>query len=297
MSSFTEVRIVTERLELREFGPQDATMVKALVAAGDRTSLPPGAPSRRSDVDAWLADGVHRHRLEGGGVHLMILERTPGELVGAISLFKTDWEARSSEVGYGVRPDRRGRGYASEAVAAVAQWALAAGGMQRIQLCAVTGNLPSLRVAEKAGFRREGTLRRAQLEDDGLHDLAVFSLLDDDPGVRQTLHPEGGDLGRLGTAEVTAGARGGPLPGEDAHEEGWRWVRWPSWSKMHRISAGPSWAPKACGIMVENSAAWPVSTRIVRSPSRSMTVPDRTVNQSRRDGPVARRGRTGAPAA
>ena len=45
----------------------------------------------------------------------------------------------------------------------------------------MTGNLPSLRVAEKAGFQREGTLRRAQLEDDGLHDLAVFSLLDDDP--------------------------------------------------------------------------------------------------------------------
>jgi len=53
--------------------------------------------------------------------------------------------------------------------------------MQRIQLCAVTDNHPSLRVAEKAGFQREGTLRRAQLEDDGLHDLAVFSLLADDP--------------------------------------------------------------------------------------------------------------------
>jgi RimJ/RimL family protein N-acetyltransferase len=37
-----------------------------------------------------------------------------------------------------------------------------------------------VRVAEKAGFRREGTLRRAALEDGALHDLAVFSLLDDD---------------------------------------------------------------------------------------------------------------------
>ncbi len=33
--------------------------------------------------------------------------------------------------------------------------------------------------------------------------------------------------------------------------------------------------------MVENSAASPASTRMVRSPSRSTTVPDRTVNQSR----------------
>jgi len=177
------VRIVTERLELREFGPQDAAVVGALVAAGDRTSLPPGAPSRRPEVGAWLADGVHRHRRDGAGVHLMMAERSSGELVGSISLFKPDWEARSSEVGYGVRPDRRGRGYASEAAAALARWALAEGGMQRIQLSAVTGNLPSLRVAQKAGFQREGTLRRAQLEDDGLHDLAVFSLLDDDLAV------------------------------------------------------------------------------------------------------------------
>ena len=172
---------MADRLEFTEFGPQHAATVKALVEAGDYTALPPGAPSHPSEVDRWLADGVHRHRWEGAGVHLMMAERSSGELVGAISLFKTDWEARSSEVGYGVRADRRGRGYASEAVAALARWALDEGGMQRIQLCAIIENEPSLRVAEKTGFQREGTLRRAQPEDDGLHDLAVFSLLDDDP--------------------------------------------------------------------------------------------------------------------
>jgi RimJ/RimL family protein N-acetyltransferase len=178
------VRIVADRLELRELGPQDAAVVKALVEAGDRTALPPGVPSEPSAVDDWLADVVHRHRRDGGGVHLIMTERSSAQLVGSISLFKTDWEARSSEVGYGVRPDRRGRGYASEAVVALARWALTEGGMQRIQLCAIIENAPSLRVAEKAGFQREGTLRRAELEDDGLHDLAVFSLLDDDPAVR-----------------------------------------------------------------------------------------------------------------
>ena len=69
-------------------------------------------------------------------------ERSSAQLVGSISLFKTDWEARSSEVGYGVRPDRRGRGYASEAVVALARWALTEGGMQRIQLCAIIENAP-----------------------------------------------------------------------------------------------------------------------------------------------------------
>jgi RimJ/RimL family protein N-acetyltransferase len=37
-----------------------------------------------------------------------------------------------------------------------------------------------VRVAQKAGFILEGTLRRATLEEDGLHDVAVLALLDDE---------------------------------------------------------------------------------------------------------------------
>jgi RimJ/RimL family protein N-acetyltransferase len=57
---------------------------------------------------------------------------------------------------------------------------LSAGGMQRAWLTANTDNVASVRVAEKAGFAREGTLRRAGLEDDGLHDQALFALLSDE---------------------------------------------------------------------------------------------------------------------
>lgn len=111
----------------------------------------------------------------------MMLDRAGLRIVGSISLFHTDWEIRSAEIGYGVRGDERGKGYASEALAALARWTLTEGGIQRAWLTANTDNVASCRVAEKAGFHREGTLRRAWLEDDGLlHDQAVFSLLDDE---------------------------------------------------------------------------------------------------------------------
>ena len=110
----------------------------------------------------------------------MMLDRATDRIVGSIGLFHADWEVRAVEIGYGVRGDERGKGYASEALAAVARWALTEGGMQRAWLRANTDNVASVRVAEKADFRREGTLRRAGLEDDGLHDQAVFSLLDDE---------------------------------------------------------------------------------------------------------------------
>lgn len=100
--------------------------------------------------------------------------------VGSIGLFHADWEVRSVEIGYGVRADERGKGYATEALGAVAKWVLTEGGLQRAWLTANTDNAASVRAAEKAGFRREGTLRRTGLEDDGLHDQALFSLLDDE---------------------------------------------------------------------------------------------------------------------
>jgi RimJ/RimL family protein N-acetyltransferase len=131
-------------------------------------------------VPGWLADGARRQRREGTGAHVMMLDRATMRIVGSIGLFHADWEVRSAEIGYGVRRDERGKGYASEALGAVARWALTEGGIQRAWLTANTDNVASVRVAEKAGFRREGTLRRAGLEEDGLHDLAVFSLLDDE---------------------------------------------------------------------------------------------------------------------
>ena len=181
MDSFPPPVIHSARLDLREYGPADTGLVHAVLASGgEPEALPPGAPSDPGEVAGWLAEGVHWARQVGTGVHLMMLDRAAGAIVGSIGLFHADWEVRSVEIGYGVRGSERGKGYASEALGAVARWALTEGGIQRAWLTATTDNLASVRVAEKAGFHREGTLRRAGLEDDGLHDPALFSLLDDE---------------------------------------------------------------------------------------------------------------------
>ena len=106
--------------------------------------------------------------------------RDDARIAGWIYLTDVDRYARCAQIGYGVRPCARGRGFATEALTALARWSLTAGGLQRVWLSVNTDNLASLRVAQKAGFAREGTLRRASLEEDGLHDVAVLALLDDE---------------------------------------------------------------------------------------------------------------------
>lgn len=180
MSSFPLARITASRLDLREFAPGDEGLIQELQAAGEAGALPPGAPAQADGILEWLSDGVHRPRQAGEGLYLMMYCRTRAVLVGFISFFSVDWEVRSAEVGYRVRSDQRGCGYATEALAAATSWGLSEGGLQRIMLVINTDNLASLRVAEKAGFSREGTMRRAGVQDDGLHDLALFARLDGD---------------------------------------------------------------------------------------------------------------------
>ncbi|SIM71107.1 GNAT family N-acetyltransferase [Micromonospora cremea] len=174
---FPPVKIISGGLEIREFGPQDTESVAAFLASGDRTALPPGFPGAVADVDTWLADEVHQRRLGGEGVHLAIVEQTTGKIVGSTGLRDTDWEAGRTEIGYGIHTGQRGRGFATEAARAVGRWALTEGGMRRVQLHCRVDNVASLRVAEKAGYQREGTLRMAEQEGREAHDLAVFSMI------------------------------------------------------------------------------------------------------------------------
>jgi RimJ/RimL family protein N-acetyltransferase len=172
---FPPVKIISRRFVIREFGPQDAVAVAAFVAAGDRTALPPGSPQALADVHGWLAETLQR-RLSGEGVHLAIVEQTTGAIVGSIGLRDTDWTAGRTEIGYGIHTSQRGRGCATEAARAVGRWAVTDGGMRRVQLRSRLDNVASLRVAEKAGYHREGTQPMAEQDGREAHDLAIFSM-------------------------------------------------------------------------------------------------------------------------
>ena len=157
MSVFPEVRLSAGRLDIREYALGDLALVSEVLSRGEPEALPPGAPSASSGMAVWLADGLHRLRRAGDWVHLMMLDRAGGRIVGSIGLFHADWEVRSAEIGYGVGSGSRGNGYATEALAAVSRWALAEGGLQRVWLTANVDNVASVRVAEKSAMDRDSS--------------------------------------------------------------------------------------------------------------------------------------------
>jgi RimJ/RimL family protein N-acetyltransferase len=98
--------------------------------------------------------------------------------MGSIAIHVLDAGFGSVEVGYWAAAEARGRGFTTRALRLISRWAIEAGA-ERVQLRADVRNTASLRVAEKAGFTREGTLRSAAYNQrQGRRiDYAVYSLL------------------------------------------------------------------------------------------------------------------------
>lgn len=169
-----------EAIELRPLGeadlPQllaaqpDAEMRRWLTIRVD----PVSEEAVRSDLIAPSETGWRT----GTMAHFSIYRRGGGPLLGTISL--RFYRHAIAEVGYDLLPHARGRGSATRAVALVACWAFRELRVERLELRTHPGNLPSQRVAERAGFIREGIERSSRRLYDQRHDCVLFSLLPSD---------------------------------------------------------------------------------------------------------------------
>lgn len=85
----------------------------------------------------------------------------------------------NASIGYWMAPQGRGRGLLTEAATAVIDWAFADEplGLVRLEWRAVVGNHASAGVAQRLGFRFEGTLRQEFVNAGGRRDGWIGSLL------------------------------------------------------------------------------------------------------------------------
>lgn len=152
-----DTRLHTQRLELRPLPP---------IAAG---ALPDDRETAaRSLGVALAADWPHAELLdvlplqaaaapseERFGVWVMI-ERETGTVIGDIGFLGPPGADSTIEIGYSVIPDRRRRGYATEAARSLVDWALRQPGVRAVVASCDKENVASIRTLERLGFSRTG---------------------------------------------------------------------------------------------------------------------------------------------
>jgi len=102
-------------------------------------------------------------------------------LVGLALAPQIDRDERELELGYLVAPDARGRGVATELLRLLTAWAFEEAGALRITLVIDVENAASQRVAERAGYVREGVMRSIAFKADRRIDAELWSRLPSDP--------------------------------------------------------------------------------------------------------------------
>jgi RimJ/RimL family protein N-acetyltransferase len=100
---------------------------------------------------------------------------TDPAVLGRVAFRIIDLDEGTAEIAYWVTAAARGRGAAVQAVNALSRWALDDLGLHRLDLLHAVANTASCRVADKAGYAYEATLRSAVLHTDGWHDMHLHA--------------------------------------------------------------------------------------------------------------------------
>jgi RimJ/RimL family protein N-acetyltransferase len=153
--------IETERLIIRVPRPGDGPALNEAVLEtfDDLRPWMPWATERpsveRSEENSRRA---YAQFITRDDITLRLIHRQTGLILGSSGLHPRDWSLPRFEIGYWCRRRFRGQGYITEAVRAIVRFGFETLQARRIQCCCDSLNTRSLRVAERAGLRREAEL-------------------------------------------------------------------------------------------------------------------------------------------
>jgi ribosomal-protein-alanine N-acetyltransferase len=161
-------RIVTERLILRPPRTSDVPEVRRALRANTAHLRPWSVAPAPGEDPASLTSvsrSVLRHRREWKRGQSFVLFVSPREdetrIIGRVALGGVLRGAfQNAYLGYWIDAEQQGRGLMTEAVRAATTFAFGMAALHRVQAAVMPANKASLRVLEKAGYRREGSAAR-----------------------------------------------------------------------------------------------------------------------------------------
>jgi ribosomal-protein-serine acetyltransferase len=127
----------------------------------------------------WLAS-LPQAWESGTQYGLAITDAQSGRFLGGTGLNHINPAYRLANLGYWVRTSATGRGVATRAARLAGEFAVTQLALLRAEIVVAVGNMPSQRVAEKCGAKREGILRNRLIVREKVFDAVMYSLTPQD---------------------------------------------------------------------------------------------------------------------
>lgn len=152
------MKLVTRRLKLRKFKPEDADWFSAINADPRVMSQFP-APLTRPQSDALLTRIIAHWNANNFGLFAVALRDT-NDFIGFVGLMHPPYNTPFTpcvEIGWRLTPSAWGKGYATEAAQACLHWGFTDLNLPEIVSFSFEGNTRSRRVMERLGMTRNPT--------------------------------------------------------------------------------------------------------------------------------------------
>jgi RimJ/RimL family protein N-acetyltransferase len=174
------VTIAGERITLRDFEADDLDPSMAIVG-DDAVTRTLSFDSRTRDEQAVrLADDIGRARgSPRTDYYLAIVVRETGRLIGFVRLGLLG-SHRGGELGYALRKDHWGHGYATEAASLMLEFAFSTAGLHRVQAATGPENGLSRALLDRLGFQYEGCMRDHVFTNGAWRDSLLYALLENE---------------------------------------------------------------------------------------------------------------------
>ncbi|MGN6575802.1 MAG: GNAT family N-acetyltransferase [Nocardioides sp.] len=163
------------RVVLARFHEGDVDAVHAFASDPEVCRFTGWGPNTWDETRAFVADAVERRN---DRYDLAVLLRD--EVIGSASVWTTSPGDRTGELGYTIRRDCWGNGYATEVARLLVGLGFERLRLERLAATCDPGNAASARVLEKAGLRREGLMRGLYLVRGLRRDRLVYGRLSTD---------------------------------------------------------------------------------------------------------------------
>lgn len=182
------VSLTGAKVTLREFRPDDVDAAHEIVGDDAVTRWLSFDSRDRVQTSAMLAAAVERARSQPRGEYYLAVVQPEngapvgegalvgdGALVGFARLGLTGIEA--AKLGYAIRHDRWGHGYATDAVRTILDFGFRVLRLHRVSAAIGPDNAASIRVVTRLGFRPEGRLRDHVYTNGAWRDSLLYSVL------------------------------------------------------------------------------------------------------------------------
>lgn len=168
--------LTTSRFLLQEILPEDQPFIYEGLS---NAQVIPFYGVQYKTLEETTAQMHYYSRLwrDGTGAWWKIVDRRTFEKVGAVGFNNYVLQHNKCEIGYWLLPQHWGKGIISEALQQIIVFLFNVWKVHRIEALVEVDNSNSCKVAQKAGFKYEGTLRDVELKNGRYISLRMYSLL------------------------------------------------------------------------------------------------------------------------